>query len=130
MEEDALRRGLEAAAVLFNRGEYYAAHEALDGLWEATTGPDSDFLKGLIQACVAMHHYADGNVDGARKLYSGHRRYLAGYLPEHRGIDVASFLASMQGTLQPVARARPGSEPPFDPDDPEQRPRLEFVASS
>ena len=106
--------GLRGAAELFNRGEYHAAHEQLDDLWDATHGPDADFLKGLIQACIAMHHYARENHDGARKLYAGHRQYLAPYMPAHLGLDVADFLGQMQRTLQPVVRARAGEEPLFD----------------
>ena len=117
---------LRRAAGLFDAGEYHAAHEVLDELWEDASARDSDFLKGLIQACIALHHYSRGNADGARKLYSGHRQYLAAYLPAHRGLDVARLLADMQATLAGVLRARPGQEPPFDP---ERRPRLHFYPS-
>lgn len=70
-----------------------------------------------------MHHYARHNHDGARKLYAGHRQYLAGYMPAYRGLDVADFLAQMQRTLQPVVRARAEQEPPFEL---ATAPRLEF----
>lgn len=116
---DAAR--LDEAVLLFDAGSYHAAHEVLDELWEETSGPDADFYKGLIQACIALHHFAGGNLDGARKLYSGHRRYLAPYLPAHRGLDVARFLEAMQAALRPVLRARAGEDVPFDP---ARRPRL------
>jgi predicted metal-dependent hydrolase len=115
---------LERAAQLFNDAHYHQAHEVLDELWERASQRDSDFFKGLIQACIALHHHQQGNPDGARKLYSGHRQYLAGYLPAYRGLDVAGFLAAMQTALAPVVRARPGAEPAFDP---ERRPRLQFA---
>jgi predicted metal-dependent hydrolase len=122
-DEAALVADLRRAAELFDAAEYHAAHEVLDELWERSSARDSDFLKGLIQACIALHHYAAGNPDGARKLYSGHRRYLAAYLPSHRGVDVARLLADMQAFLAPLLRSRPGSEPPFDA---ASRPRLGF----
>lgn len=117
---DAERR-LDAAVALFDAGRYHDAHEELEALWLATQGADSDFYKGLIQAAIALHHYAEGNGDGARGLYAGHRRLLAAYLPRHRGVDVAGLLAAMQACLRPVLAAAPGEEPPFDP---ERRPRL------
>ena len=122
-DADAARRAelLTEVARLFDAGEYHAAHEVLDELWEGTQGPDADFYKGLLQASIAMHHFARGNLDGARKLYSGHRRYLAPYLPAHLGVDVARFLEEMQRVLRPVLRARPGEDVAFDP---ERRPRL------
>ena len=103
--ESATPASLREAARLFDAGEYHAAHEVLDELWEATHGEDADFLKGLIQACIAMHHYQDGNLDGARKLYRGHRRYLGAYLPAHAGVDVAAFLGEMQRALAPALRS-------------------------
>jgi predicted metal-dependent hydrolase len=118
---DALDAGLRLAAELFNAGEYHAAHEVLDELWEMSPRADSDFLKGLIQACIALHHYRADNFEGAKKLYSGHRQYLGAFLPAHRGVDVAAFLGAMQGVLQPVVRASAGSEPRFDF---ERRPKL------
>jgi uncharacterized protein len=123
-DEQELERALAEAVRLFNAGEYHAAHELLDGLWESTHGPDADFFKGLIQAAIAMHHFSRANLDGAKKLYSGHRRYLAAYLPAHRGLDTAAFLAEMQRVLQPVSRARPGESIAFDR---EHRPKLRAV---
>jgi predicted metal-dependent hydrolase len=120
---DAIDGGLRRAAELFNAAEYHAAHEVLDELWESSPSADSDFLKGLIQACIALHHYQAGNAEGAVKLYAGHRQYLAPYLPAHRGLDVARFLAGMQTTLLPLVRARGGDGPEFEL---ERRPRLEF----
>ena len=124
LDDGLVDAGLMRASELFNRGEYHAAHEELDELWETTHGHDADFLKGLIQACIALHHYARDNFEGARKLYSGHRQYLAPYLPEHRGVDLLAFLGEMQRTLQPVVRAAAGEEPRYDP---ESAPRLEIA---
>jgi predicted metal-dependent hydrolase len=120
-EGDAERhwqRGLE----LFRAGEYEEAHEEIERLWLSTEGADSDFYKGLIQACIALHHFQRGNLEGAAKLYAGHRRYLAPYLPAHRGLDLALFLDEMRRCFEPVLRRAPGSDVPFDP---ARRPRLE-----
>ena len=111
------RRGVE----LFDAAEYEAAHEEFEALWLSTQGAESDFYKGLIQACIALHHFRRGNLAGAAKLYSGHRRCLAAYLPAHRGLDLVRFLAQMQATLGPVLRRAPDQAVPFDPDT---RPRL------
>jgi predicted metal-dependent hydrolase len=102
------RERLIEAAHLFDAGEYHDAHEAWEVLWLANEGADADFFKGLIQAAICLHHWRDGDQEGARMLYRGHRRYLAPYLPEHRGVDVAAFLDAMRATLDPLLRARPG----------------------
>jgi predicted metal-dependent hydrolase len=109
MNADPLARGVE----LFDAARYEEAHEAFEELWLASESGDADFFKGLIQACIALHHFQRGNLDGARKLYSGHRRLLAAFLPQHRGIDVERLLALMQEFLRPCLRARPGEAVPF-----------------
>jgi predicted metal-dependent hydrolase len=112
-----LRAGIE----LFDGGRYLAAHEVFEELWEATEGGEADFFKGLIQAAVALHHFQAGNLEGAAKLYSGHRRFLAPYRPLHAGLDIARFLREMQAFLGPVLERRPGEAVPFPGD---RRPRL------
>lgn len=104
----AFREGVEA----FNAGRYHDAHEAIERCWLATQGPDSDFYKGLIQASICLHHLERENVEGARKLYRGHRRLLAPYLPRHGGVDLEGFLEEMQRAVGPVLRGRARGEPP------------------
>jgi len=50
---------------LFNCGEYFAAHEAWEDLWRETTGSLRLYYQGLIQAAVGLHHFTNGNLDGA-----------------------------------------------------------------
>lgn len=115
--EAILRAGIE----LFDAGRYLAAHELFEELWEETEGAEADFFKGLIQAAIALHHFQAGNMEGAAKLYSGHRRCLAGYLPAHAGLDLECFLRAMQTFLRPVLERRAGETVPFQLD---RRPRL------
>jgi len=106
--------GLAAAVHAFNRGDYLEAHELLEELWEADEGAGANFYKGLIQAAVCLHHFADGNAEGARKLYAGHRRYLGQFLPTHANLDVAGALAEMSRCLAPLLAASSGEGPSFD----------------
>jgi predicted metal-dependent hydrolase len=112
-DADAARH-LREGVRLFNAGEYREAHEEFERVWLANEGGDADFFKGLIQACIALHHFQRGNLEGAAKLHGGHRRYLAAYLPRSHGIDVAAFLASMQRALLQVVRRAAGETPQFD----------------
>lgn len=108
--ETHLAKGVE----LFNAGQYEEAHEEFETLWLSTQGPDSDFFKGLVQASIALHHFERGNLEGAAKLFTGHRRYLAPYLPVHLGIDVGDFLRRMQESLDPVVHRTAGADPRFE----------------
>jgi predicted metal-dependent hydrolase len=125
--EEVARRGVSGlladGAALFNEGRYEEAHEEFEKVWLSNEAGDADFFKGLIQASICLHHLQRGNLDGARKLASGHRRYLAAFLPVHRGLDVEGFLAAMQRFLAPLVESSPGEAPAWGADG---RPRIEL----
>lgn len=121
MDPDEHAATLRAGFELFDAGRYLAAHELFEELWEETEGAEADFFKGLVQAAIALHHFESGNLEGASKLYSGHRRCLSAYLPVHAGLDVERFLADMQGFLRPVLERRAGEPVTFERDG---RPRV------
>jgi hypothetical protein len=102
---------------LFNAGRYHDAHEAFEELWLAREGDDSDLYKGLIQAAICLHHFANGNLAGARGLYRGHRRLLAAFQEDGQGLDIARFLTDMQTFLRPVLRAADDEAVPFVADE-------------
>ncbi len=53
---------------LFNRGYYWEAHEAWEGLWQACGrhGPVADFLHGLIHLAAAGVKAREGRIRGVR----------------------------------------------------------------
>jgi predicted metal-dependent hydrolase len=88
-----------AGASLFNRGEYFEAHEVWEDLWRDTTGLDRRFYQGLIQAAVAVYHAGNGNARGARRLFHSARRYMSAYPERHLGVDVSAFWRAMERAL-------------------------------
>lgn len=89
-------RGIE----LFNRGEFFDCHDAWEELWLEVGPPRANFLKGLIQAAVALYHLDAKNLKGALKLYEGQKRLLLPYRPQMMGLDIDPFLASMDLTFE------------------------------
>jgi uncharacterized protein len=85
-------RGIE----FFNDCEFFESHEAWEELWTEYQGPSRKFYQGLIQAAVALHHFGNGNIRGAKKLYYTSLGYLEAYRPLHEGIDLDKFFAEMQ----------------------------------
>ena len=67
MPEPATPPAFAAAIELFDGGRYLAAHELLEELWEETEGAEANFYKGLIQAAIALHHFREGNLEGAAR---------------------------------------------------------------
>lgn len=80
----------------FNTCEFFESHEAWEELWQEDFGPARKFLQGLIQAAVALHHFGNGNIRGAKKVYFGSCGYLESYRPKYMGLDLDKFLAEMK----------------------------------
>ncbi len=92
--------------VLFNRGEFFEAHEVVEDLWLERTGEEREFLKGFIQAAVALEHHRRGNPNGFRSVGTTAEGYLRAADPAAGGLDVA-------GPQGPLAReARRGGPRP------------------
>lgn len=88
---------------LFNREDFFEAHEVWEELWHNTYGVNKDFFQGLIQVTSAMHHLQIGNMRGARILYGSGIELLAPYGPRHLGLDLdhlrTRFTQAMKGIL-------------------------------
>jgi predicted metal-dependent hydrolase len=80
----------------FNACDFYESHEVWEALWADYQGPSRKFYQGLIQAAVALHHFGNGNIRGARKLYHSTRGYLEPYGAWHMGLNVHEFLADFE----------------------------------
>ncbi len=79
----------------FNQCDFFEAHEIWEDLWKDYSGPDRGFYQGLIQAAVALHHFGNENIRGAKKLNIGCRKYLDPHRPFHLGLDLDRFLNQM-----------------------------------
>lgn len=86
----------------FNACEFFEAHETWEELWKNYTGPLRLFYKGLIQAAVALHHFGNGNIRGARKVYGSSRAYLAQFGTVCEGLDLEKFLAEFDACFASV----------------------------
>jgi len=86
----------------FNACDYFEAHEVWEELWTEYRGPSRKFYQALIQAAVALHHFGNGNLRGARKLHASVHGYLEPYAPRHLGLDVTSFLGAFDACLADV----------------------------
>lgn len=87
-------------ALAFNRREWFRAHEVLEEHWMHDRTYDREFVQGMIQAAVALHHHASGNREGARGVARSARRRLSRYLPLHRGVDLEAVLRGVERTIE------------------------------
>ena len=85
---------------LFNQEEFFACHDVFEELWSESVGEETRYLQGLIQAAVALYHFGNENLGGARKLYHGATDKLTPYAPRFWSVDVQRFLEDFQRCFQ------------------------------
>jgi predicted metal-dependent hydrolase len=103
-----------AGILFFNRQDYFEAHEVWEDLWSDCTSPERFFYQGLIQAAVGLHHFRNGNLRGAVKLFRSSKDYMERYPSPYLGLDKNSFWQQMARCFAPLLES---SEP-----DPRLRP--------
>jgi len=87
--------------VLFNRQEFYEAHDVLEDLWLADKhGPNGNFYKGLIQLAGAFVHLQKNRLRPAAALFKLARTNLEKYPRRHEQLDLAAVLALIADWLQ------------------------------
>lgn len=91
MKLEQCREGIE----LFNRAEFFEAHESLEDVWRAAPLAEKKFLQGLIQVAVALHHFRNGNRAGAQSVLRRAFRNISLYPEGFGGIDSAGLLRSL-----------------------------------
>ena len=95
---------------LFNREEFFEAHEVVEDLWNETDEPHREFLKGFIQAAVALEHHRRGNHRGFLAVGETATRYLRRADPAAGGLDVTALVRGMDEFRERDAR---GESPPW-----------------
>ena len=93
----------------FNECEFFEAHETWEELWTEYRGPLRLFYQGLIQAAVALHHFGNGNIRGAKKVYVSSVNYLEPYRPACEGLDLEAFLAKYAECFQEILASQEDS---------------------
>ncbi|MBP7998588.1 MAG: DUF309 domain-containing protein [Chloroflexi bacterium] len=89
---DHARTGLH----LFNQGEYFEAHEALEHAWNEDTSPARECYRAILQIAVAYLQIQRGNYNGAVKMFLRVRQWLDPLPDTCHGLDLAQLRADAQ----------------------------------
>ncbi len=87
---------IQEGILLFNAGEFFQCHDVLEDFWGELTCPEKPMFQGLIQAAVALFHFEEGNLGGARKMFASCRVYLSPFSPACGGINLERLLAELE----------------------------------
>lgn len=77
----------------FNGREWFECHETLEELWIGEVGEMRDFLQGVLQIAVALHHWRNGNYGGAVSLLRGGAELLSRVSDVCMWVDVAALIS-------------------------------------
>lgn len=106
----------------FNECEFFEAHETWEELWTEYRGEARKYYQGLIQVAVALHHFGNGNIRGARKVYITSRKYLEEYPSTYQALDLEAFLKQYETCFAEVLASK--EEFPEIEIDPETIPEI------
>jgi len=132
-EDDIYFRGY---FLLFNRQEYYQAHDLLEHIWLQTEGPEAAFYKGLIQLAGAFVHLqkqfrrplhpTDGRrLHPAWRLFKLAKKNLKLFPSEYLGLKVDQILGLCDSQIAALEHTHFGTNP-WNPDN---APKLAAPAS-
>ena len=108
-DEAEVAWSLCAAAALFDAELFFEVHEILEPAWGRAADPLKQFLQGLIQVAVGLHHQATGNLRGAVALLTEGTAKLRPFVPEAWGVELGAFTAEVDA-LAVRLRTAPGRE--------------------
>jgi predicted metal-dependent hydrolase len=103
VDRDLYLRGID----LFNRAEFYDAHEVLEDVWRPMMGQQRIFLQGLIQVAVALHHHSTGNVVGARSLLRRAAKNLSNCPETYCELKISRFRTALEGWQRALDEGTP-----------------------
>jgi predicted metal-dependent hydrolase len=99
---------------LFNAGEYFEAHEALEDAWNAEPGKVRELYRGILQIAVVYLHVTRGNYNGAVKVYGRSQKWVNEWPEVCRGIQVGQLRRDAEAVINEVIRLGVGKLAEFD----------------
>lgn len=99
---------------LFNAGQYWEAHEALETAWKEERGPARHLYKGILQAGVMYLQIERGNYLGMAKMYERCKKWLRPWPPLCRGVDVGQLRTDVEAAMAAARQLGPTRLGEFD----------------
>jgi hypothetical protein len=99
---------------LFNRAQFFDAHEVLEDVWRALPRlhPAKKHLQGLVQLAVSLHHASRGNLRGARSVLDRALRNLEGAEVSLPDLDLEKLRDDMAVWRELLAQRHTAPPPP------------------
>ena len=99
---------------LFNDGEYWLAHEALEEAWKEEDGAVRELYRAILQTAVVYLHITRDNYNGAVKVYGRVQKWIQPWPEECRGIQIGQLRRDLEAVIEEVERLGPDRLAEFD----------------
>ena len=100
---------------LYNEGNYFDAHEALEIAWRAEAEPDRRLYQGILQAGIAFMHARNGYAKGVLSMYERCWVWLSPWPDRCRTINVGQLKSDLQKLVEQVITLGTGQLLELDP---------------
>jgi uncharacterized protein len=108
---ECLAKGVE----LFNRQEFYEAHEVWEEAWHEEEGEERLLLQGLIQVAAGFYKLQVGAPQGTVKLLEQGAKKLRGFVGRSLGVDLEALLPSVEAWQAEAQRLLDARRADYDP---------------
>ena len=85
---------------LFNKQEWYEAHDAFEEIWNTVDGDERQVIQGILQVSVSQFHLGKGNLNGATILLGEGLGRIKTRTKINLGIDLESFCQCLENLLR------------------------------
>ncbi len=109
--DESLRSGIE----LFNRREFYEAHEAWEAGWIDEPSDDRLLLQGLIQVAAGFYKLQCASPSGTVKLLDAGLAKLRPFVGNSRGVDLVPLLLEVERWRAQAEKLIAEKRADFDP---------------
>jgi len=99
---------------LFNEGEYWLAHEALEEAWKEENSPVAELYRAILQTAVVYLHVMRSNYNGAIKVYGRVQKWIRPWPEVCRGIEIGQLRQDLEAVVAEVKRLGPDRLAEFD----------------
>lgn len=101
---------------LFNRGEFFEAHEVLEEAWNADQTPGRELYRSVLQVAVAYLQIQRGNYPGAVKMFRRVRQWIDPLPDLCRGVQVERLRQDADRVRRRLLELGPEDIQAFEPD--------------
>ena len=96
----SFKDSLFIALNLFNKHEWYEAHDAFEEIWNCVDGDERQVIQGILQVSVSQFHLSKGNLNGATILLGEGLGRIKNRTNINLGIDLESFCVCLEDLLR------------------------------